>query len=193
MQDKIRLLAQYLGGERVRMRVDLGEVFSARLEQEADGFYIATSVKELVNVIRACQDLKLDYIVLGLGTRVRLSQKYFPGLVIKNRSDNIRVFGIRGKVSSLGIGVEEAMIESDSGVSLSKLSEFLKQQNLMGFDGIADQGTLGGMLADRPGLAFPEKVKIIGSDGQVQTKELDQLKKGEIILSAIFKLKARQK
>jgi FAD/FMN-containing dehydrogenase len=97
-----------------------------------------------VEIIRIAQELKIPWQILGAGTKINLEQ---TGLIVKNRTSNIKVSGVKGKVGAHGIGVEEALVEADSGISLGRLNKFLEQQNLLPlyFNSPAE-ATLGGSL-----------------------------------------------
>src|SRR3990167_6899592 len=51
-----------------------------------------------------------------------------------NLCRNLKIFGIKGKVSKSGLGVEEALIEAGSGVSLKRLNDYVKSQGLGGLE-----------------------------------------------------------
>src|SRR6266542_3434036 len=119
MDDKIKLLTFALGQERVKLNEKLSYHTFSKLGGPAKAFYIATSQKELILALDTSLELKIPYLILGSGTKILPSKNGFEGLVIKNRTSSIKIGGVKGKVSAKGIGVEEALVEVDSGVSLS--------------------------------------------------------------------------
>ena len=188
----MKLLSQTLGEDRIKRNVDISEHLYTRLGGVAQAFYIATTGRELVVVLEICQELKLPYLVLGSGSKVALSNLGMKGVIIKNRSDNLRVFGIKGKVSRDGIGIEEAFLEAESGVSLVKLADFARKQGLGGLEVVNNlPGTVGGsffiniVLRDK---AYQTKVLTLG--GELKDKLPSQVINSDIILSVIFKLKS---
>jgi UDP-N-acetylenolpyruvoylglucosamine reductase len=156
----------------------------------ADCFYIATSIKELTDSLDLAKELKIPFFIFGAGTKVLISEK-LEGLTIKNRTSGLRVSGVKGKVSVKGIGVAEAMVEIESGVSLQKTNEFLKDQKLKQFNfPFIPTATIGGSLYVTPPLQdLTQKVKI-WSDGEVSETEVYDLKRSDIVLSIIIKVKA---
>lgn len=192
MEDRLRLLVRSLGEDRVKLNIDVTDYLHTQLGGEARAFYLATTTKELVKAIELCQELKIHYMVVGSGTKVALSGEGLSGLVIKNRSDQAKIFGIKGKISRNGLGIEEALIEADSGMSLSKLSEYSKLQKLGGFENLSNiPGTIGGSFLITPVLKEnAQQVKIIDKSGEIKVKVVDQVLKDDVILSVVFKLKA---
>ncbi len=190
--DKLRLVSTTLGEERVKLGEKLSYYTANKTEGLAEALYIATTVRELIQVLDLCIQLKVPYFVLGGGTKVMISDEGFLGLVIKNRTSAIKVNGIKGKVNQKGIGIEEALIEVDSGVSIGKFNEFLKEQNLRGFFGNSSlHSTIGGSLLLDPALLFlVQKIKV-WENGEVFDVESGELKRRMVVLSVIFKIKAR--
>lgn len=193
MDDKIRLIVSTLGPFRVKVNIDVSEYLATGLGSKAAGFYIATTTRELVNAIKVCRELKVPYLIIGTGSKVALSKDGFLGLLIKNRSDNLKVAGVRGKVSRGGIGIEEALIEADSGVSLKRMAEFGESQKLTGFEGLrASLGTIGGsLLVNDLLISRCHQVEVLDGGGEVKKKNIGELKREEVILTVIFKLKSK--
>lgn len=193
MDSKLKLLISQLGENRVKIDSDISEHLHTGLGAVAEAFYIATTVKELIKVVDLCRELKLNFMIVGAGSKVALSEKGFTGLVIKNRSDALKIFGIKGKVSRAGIGIEEAFIEADSGTSLSRISDFAHVQMLGGFETLKmGIGTIGGSLMVNPVLREKtSQIKVLTKTGSQKAKQLKDITREDIILSIIFKLKAR--
>lgn len=194
MESRLQLLISQLGENRVKTDVDLSEHLYTKLGGIAKAFYIATTSRELIKVIELCQELKLNFLIIGMGSKMAISENGFDGLAIKNRSDSLKIFGIKGKVSKDGLGIEEALIEADSGTSLNKLSEFASIQKLGGFEVLKSTlGTVGGsFLTNAVLLDKAQQVKIITEDGDLVEKLPKAVNKEDIIISVIFKLKAQK-
>lgn len=194
MDEHIKLLIRSLGEDRIKLDIDLSDQMQTRLAGPAQAFYIATTKRELTKAIELCRELKVNFLVFGSGSKMALSEKGIKGLVIKNRCDNLNIFGIKGKVSRTGIGIEEAFLEAESGVSLTKLADFAKSQGLGGMEGLENSlGTLGGSLrvlhAARENI---HQVKVLSKAGSEKTKVISEIGRDDIILSVVFKLKAKK-
>ncbi len=200
MEDKLKLVERELGTVRVKYDESLKYHLASGFDVSAQCLYIATTIKELTHVLDLTRELKIPFFLFGAGTKVlpshsdgkvSLISKKIEGLTIKNRTGGIRVSGVKGKVSVKGIGVDEAMVEIESGVSLSKTNEFLKDQKLRQFNfPYIPNSTIGGALYVTPPLQdLTQKVKI-WSDGEISDIEVYDLKRTDIVLSIIIKVKA---
>ncbi len=189
-KESYKLVAQELGDVRVKFDEELKYQLNSGSVANAQCFYIATTVKELIAALNLAKELNIPFFVFGSGTKVLISED-LEGLTIKNRTSGIKVSGVKGKVSANGIGVAEAMVEIESGVSLQKVNEFLKDQGLKQFTfPFIPNATVGGSLFVTPDLQdLAQKVKV-WSDGEVSDIEVYELKRNDIILSIIIKVKA---
>lgn len=190
MKDKYNLVIKELGEVRVKLGESLKYHLASGFDVKAECFYIATSIKELTEALDLAKELKIPFFLFGAGTKILISEKQV-GLTIKNRTSGIRVSGVKGKVSVKGIGVDEAMVEIESGVSLQKINDFLKDQKLRQFNfPYIPNATIGGSLYVTPPLQdLTQKVKVY-DDGQVSEIEVFDLKRTDIVLSIIIKVKA---
>jgi UDP-N-acetylmuramate dehydrogenase len=186
------LLTKSIGDERFKFGEKLKNYTFTKSEGEAECFYIATSRNELVKVLDLCLELRIPYFVIGSGTKVLISSR-LKGLVIKNRSTDLKIAGMKGKFSEGGLGIEEAYIEADSGVSLNKLNEFVKKQNLVEVDGYSSlQSTVGGAIFLDPLLRSATQSIRVWDEGEVVEIKLDKLKRSTVVISVIFKFKAKE-
>lgn len=194
MDEKIKLLVNTLGPERVKLNEKLSHYTFSKLGGPAQAFYIATSQIELINILNLADSLALPMFVFGSGTKLVISDKGMGGLVIKNRSGSLKIGGIKGKVKRGGLGIEEALIEVDSGVTLSKLNEFLGEQHLKHFQGISSQhATIGGAIFIDSTLREMVKEVKVWEKGMVFGIEVASLARGRhVVVSCIIKAKAKE-
>lgn len=193
MNDRLRLIAKSLGEDRVRFNEDLSQHTYFKSAVVADCFYIVTSTQEFLMILDLAYELKIPYTILGAGTKFNFKSKQIQGLVIKNRTSNIKIAGIKGKVDKRGIGIQEALVTVDSGVSVSKLNVYLSAQGLKDITGYSSiYSTIGGaMFIDAGFQELAEKVTIWsqGIISEISIKELSI--KSDVVISAIFKMKAK--
>lgn len=193
MQEKFKLLVQALGKERIKFDEPLRYHLVSPTDAKASCFYIATTVRELEQVLNLADELKIPFSVFGAGTKILLTGDNLEGLVIKNRTSGVKISGVKGKVSNKGIGVEEAMVESESGVSMQKLNDFLKVQGLAIFEGgIIPEATIGGSLFTDSRLQDVSQKTKVWSDGEISDIEIYDLKRTDIVLSIIIKVRAAE-
>lgn len=192
MEDKYKLLIAALGRERLKMDEPLSYHVFSKIGGPAKYFYSAASLKDLTLALDTANLLKIPFFIIGNGTKILISMKGLSGLVIKNRSFGIKISGIKGKMASGGLGVEEALVEVDSGVSISKLNEFLEKQNLkpVVYAGSLN-ATLGGAMLLDPNFAELVRQIKVWDDGEVEDVLFKKLSKNHIILSAVLRIKSK--
>ena len=192
MDNSLDLLRAALGEVRVKEGEQIKYHTYSKLGGPAEWFYIATSQKELLQVLNTCYELKIAYFLIGSGTKVLISDKGLKGLVIKNRSTAIKLGAIKGKVGRDGLGIEEAQIEADSGVLLGRLNEYLRNQKLKEIEGISSvHSTIGGALFLDPVLLELTEIIKVWQDGDVfEIKPFELQRNKHIIISAIIRVKA---
>jgi len=130
MDSNYKLIIDSFGKDRFKFNEPLERYTASGVGGPAQVFFIAFTAQELLNIVTMCEELKLPYFLFGLGTKIMISDAGVKGLVIKNRTKNIQKIAVKGKVTKFGIGVEEAVIEVESGVSMSKWIEYLTSQGL---------------------------------------------------------------
>lgn len=191
MKEKIKILANVLGEGRIK----LDEPLKYHLENAPPGkarvFYVATNLKELEQALNLSYELEIPFSLVGSGKKITISKQGLEGFVIKNRTSGIKISGVKGKVSPKGIGVDEAMVEVESGVSMQKLDEFLANQGLKQLEfTFSGNSTIGGSFPVTSQLqAMTQKVKVF-SDGEVSDIDMLDFKRGDYILSIILKVKS---
>lgn len=193
MDNRLKLIIDYFGSDRFKFNEPIKDYTALGSGGRAKIFFIAFTTHELVKIINMSRDLKAPYFLFGTGSKIMISDKGFDGLVIKNRTKNIQTISVKGKVSRLGIGVKEALIEVDSGVSMTKLAEELEIQNLSseGFKNLP--GSIGGNLLISYFLqTLVKSIKVLNENLKIEDIEPESLSlKKHIILSAVFKIKAK--
>lgn len=193
MDSKFKLIIDSFGKDRFKFNEPLKDYTALKVGGPAKLFFISFTTQELVKIIKISRELKLSYFVFGTGSKMMISDTGFDGLVIKNRTKEIRTKSVKGKVTKYGIGVEEALIEVDSGVSLAKFCEYLDSQNLS-TEGLKDMtGSVGGNLILSRFLQTRSKsIKVLDLQSEIDEISIDNLKIGkDVILSAHFKIKAK--
>jgi UDP-N-acetylenolpyruvoylglucosamine reductase len=193
MESRINILISQLGELRIKKNIDIAEYTESKTSAIAKLFFLAVSNRELVRAMELCIELKIPYLVFGAGSKIRADEiEKCEGLVIKNRADQIKIAGVKGKMTSQGLGVEQAVVEAESGASLKKLSEFAQFQKLIGLEKIGElPGTIGGNLKiNFPLQVLTSQVVVYDEDGDQHTKKVDELHHADVIVSAHFKLAA---
>ena len=193
MDPKFKLITKTFGEEKFKFNESLKYHTVLKTGGPAKLFFVAFTQQEIVKLVSLCQELDVAYFVVGTGSKVMISDVGFDGLVIKNRTRNIQTISVKGKVSRGGIGVDEAVIEADSGISIAKFVEYLEANNLASSEFINLPGSIGGNLFISKILQNRAKsIKVLDSNLEVEEIQPSELSlRKHIILSAIFKIKSK--
>lgn len=193
MEGKFKLIVDSFGKEKFKFNEPLENYTALQAGGPAKLFFIAFTQKELIKIIKLCRQLKVLFLVFGTGTKIMISDYGFDGVVIKNRTQILQTISVKGKVTKFGIGIEEALIEADSGVSINKFCEYLDSQNLDSEKFKDIPGSIGGNLFLNRFLQLHCKsIKVLDQSSEVDEISAEELKiNKDIILSAVFKIKAK--
>lgn len=193
MDSKLKLIVDSFGKDRFKFNEPLKEYTASGFGGPAKVFFIAFTDRELVKIIEMCRDLKVAYFLFGTGSKIMISDAGFNGLVIKNRTKNIQTVSVKGKVTKFGIGVEEALIEVESGVSIKRFVEYLDSQGLQSVEFGDLPGSIGGNLFLSRFLQNRTKsITVLDSKTRILQINVNTLSpKEHIIISATFRIKAK--
>ncbi|TSC87734.1 MAG: UDP-N-acetylmuramate dehydrogenase [Microgenomates group bacterium Gr01-1014_7] len=193
MDSKYKLIIDSFGKDRFKFNEPLRDYTALNAGGPVSLFFIAFTVPELIKIIEMCRQLKLLFFIFGTGSKILISDHGFAGLVIKNRTKNIKTVSVKGKVSKFGIGVEEALIEVDSGVSINKFCEYLDSQGLAATEFKGMPGSIGGNLfLSRFLQSRVKSIKVLDLVSEIEEVSSEALSpKKHIILSAVFRIKAK--
>jgi hypothetical protein len=126
------LLITELGEARVKRDESLHYHTGSLLDIQVEAFYIATTQMELQKALDSALELGISVKVLGYDTiDVPKRAKKIDGLVIKNRTHQIKISAIKGKFVIGSMGIDQVSLEIDSGVSLKELREYFEKSKLV--------------------------------------------------------------
>jgi UDP-N-acetylmuramate dehydrogenase len=178
----------------LRSSVFLRDHSNFRIGGEADYFFEATSIKELVSSIHVAREHSFPYYIIGGGNNILFDDNGFRGLIIKNGAKGIKQ------------GRKETEIEVLSGTPLKDLLQFLVEKELSNLEFLAGiPGTIGGAVFGNAG-AFEQSIGdfllgavLLSEKGKQVKVQRDYFefsyrqsvlrKKQEILLKAVFELK----
>lgn len=193
MDNRYKLIVDSFGKDRFKFNEPIKDYAALNVGGPAKFFFIAFTDRELIKIIEMCRQLKVAYFLFGSGSKIMMSDNGFNGLVIKNRTKNIQTVSVKGKVTKFGIGVEEVLIEVESGVSINRFVEYLDSQGLESLEFVNIPGTIGGNLFISRFLQNRIKsIKVLDSKSKISQINVETLRpKEHIIISAVFKIKAK--
>lgn len=193
MDTKYKLIVDSFGKERFKFNEPIKDYTELKLGGPARLLFVAFTARELIKIMAMCRQLNLPYFLFGTGSKIAISDTGFDGLMVKNRTKNITKVAVKGKVTKFGIGIAEALVEAESGVSINRFVEYLNAQGLETADFDNLPGSIGGNLFFSKSLQNRAKsIKVLDSASEIETIDASALRlKEHIILSAVFKIKAK--
>jgi UDP-N-acetylmuramate dehydrogenase len=128
-------------GDKVKENVSLAPYTSARIGGPADVLIIAESADELARTIKLLWKLDLEFIMLGGGSNVLVSDKGVRGVVVLNRAKGVRFHN-----------GDEPTVTAESGVVFSNLANRCASKGFSGLEWAATvPGTIGGAVYGNAG------------------------------------------
>lgn len=200
---------QFLGPLRVLENEPLSKHTYFKIGGPARLFFEAKGIDDFKLALSCAFENKIPFVVLGGGANILVSDKGFDGLVIKNRSDGVKLVGIKGTIGKNGQTVKNALIWTGSGTPMNQLARFTIDQGLEGLEFLLSvPGTVGGGLKINAhfeveqnqfignrlawaALFNPKNGQIYNVDQEYFEFGYDQSKvqaTGEIVLEATFRL-----
>ena len=110
-------------GDKVKENVSLAPYTSARIGGPADVLIAAESADELARIIKLLWKLDLDFIMLGGGSNVLVSDKGVRGVVVLNRAKSVRFHN-----------GDQPTVTAESGVVFSNLANRCASKGLSGLE-----------------------------------------------------------
>src|ERR1043165_4077467 len=128
-------------GDKVKENVSLAPHTSARIGGPADLLVTAESAEELARIIKLLQKQEMDYLILGGGSNVLVSDKGVRGVVVLNRAKAVRFHN-----------GDEPSVTVESGVIFSNLANRCAAKGFAGLEWAATvPGTIGGAVYGNAG------------------------------------------
>ena len=133
------LLAEF--GDKVKVNVPLAPYTSARIGGPADVLLTADSADELCRIMQSIWERRLQYLILGGGSNVLVSDKGVRGVTVLNRAKAV-IFEES----------EPPRVRAESGVVFSNLANRCAAKGLGGLEWAATvPGTIGGAVYGNAG------------------------------------------
>src|SRR5512145_1678075 len=128
-------------GDKVKENVSLAPYTFARIGGPADVLIAAESADELARIIKLLQKLEMDYLLLGGGSNVLISDRGVRGVVVLNRAKGIRFHS-----------GDQPSVTAESGVVFSNLANRCAAKGFGGLEWAATvPGTIGGAVYGNAG------------------------------------------
>lgn len=145
--DKKKTVISALGPLRVKKNEPMSLHTGNKVGGTAELYYEALTTTELSNVCLLGAHFSLPVTVLGGGTNVLVSDRGILGIVVKNRSNEIKMIGYKGKIEHGKKAVRDVLIAVDSGVQMGHLVRYTIGEALGGLESFLGlPGTIGGAI-----------------------------------------------
>lgn len=146
--DKIyQKLTQTLGEERVKKDISLADFSTLKVGGHTRYFYEALKTEDIINAVKTARQLSLPVFLLGGGTNLLISDREFKGLVIRNRTDKIKLIGFKGTRNKSASTVTDVYLEVDTGIYINRLVRYCLDEGLEGLENFLGQpGSIGGAI-----------------------------------------------
>ncbi len=187
-------LIRKLGFNRVKLNEPMGSHTWIKVGGPADYYYEAEAESELVEAVQTAIELQIPFHTIGLGANVLFSDKGFRGLIIVNKTSQIKF-------------LPHDFVEVDSGVNIVNLTREAANRGLGGLERLTKvPATVGGAIFMNAGDTgkgeffgdLVVSIKIINKEGEIKklfsedanfTYRTSRFQEsGETILSAKLKL-----
>jgi len=185
--------------ERVLVNEPMSLHTSFRIGGPADLYAVATSTRELVELVSLARRHDVPYLIIGQGTNILVADKGIRGLVIENRAQGICF-------------EDDAVLYAESGALLRELALESAQRGLGGLEwAVGIPGSVGGAIVGNAGAYggyisdVAREVTVLSADGTVRQLTAEEVGFGyrtskfkgqgtrdkgqEVILSAEFVLR----
>ena len=128
-------------GDRVKENVPLAPYTSARIGGPADILITAESADDLARIVKLLDKQEMDFIILGGGSNVLVSDRGVRGVVVLNRAKAVRFHN-----------GDQPSVTVESGVIFSNLANRCASKGLSGLEWAATvPGTIGGAVYGNAG------------------------------------------
>src|SRR5512145_1367563 len=128
-------------GDKIKENVSLAPYTSARIGGPADILITAESADELARTIKLLRKQEIDYLLLGGGSNVLVSDRGVRGVVVLNRAKAVRFHT-----------GDQPSVTAESGVIFSNLANRCAVKGLAGLEWAATvPGTIGGAVYGNAG------------------------------------------
>ena len=193
MEDRIKLIANSFGLDKVKFDERVSSHTALKIGGLAKLFAVAVTDRELIKLVDDCRSLKVPFLIIGTGSKMAVSDNGYDGVVIKNRTQNIKITSIKGKVSKVGLGVDSVLLEVEGGVVISKFVEFLRKQGLAYEEFSQLSGSIGGNIFINRSLQEKcESVRVLNLGGEVEIIPIVKLHlRNHVVISATLRIKSR--
>lgn len=166
--DNEETIREIIPTDRILIDEPMAKHTSFKIGGKADAFIVVNTVDELSNLLKVLIEKNAEYLLVGNGSDLLVSDSGYPGIVIK----------LAGQFETISFedakdGKEFSRVKAGAAISLARLNNYLMERGLSGFEFASGiPGTLGGAVYMNAGAYGGEmqdvvrKVSLISPDGK---------------------------
>src|SRR3990172_7179903 len=141
--------------DKLQQNVPLKQLTTLQIGGPAQALVITKTQDQLIKTVQLAKQENINFLVIGGGSNLLVSDEGFPGLIIKNEVTGIE---FTHPISHLGGVTKDTTISVKSGTILQDLVDFTVQKGLAGIQKLTGiPGTLGGAVYGNAG-AFGQTI-----------------------------------
>lgn len=153
-------------GEKLKEHITLREFTTMKVGGVADYFFEAKNIEDIISAVMAARADKVPFHIIGWASNIIVSDFGYPGLIIRNKSNNISYLP------------DKSQVIADSGVDLSRLILYAINQNLGGMEKLYGiPGSIGGAIYGNAGAYrqeisdFIKSVTLLSPNNKIVSKD----------------------
>ena len=166
--DNEETIREIIPTDRILIDEPMAKHTSFKIGGKVDAFIVVNTVDELSNLLKVLTEKNAEYLLVGNGSDLLVSDSGYPGIVIK----------LAGNFENIVFDDEKdekefSRITAGAAISLARLSNYLMERGLTGFEFASGiPGTLGGAIYMNAGAYGGEmkdvvrKVSLLSPDGE---------------------------
>lgn len=129
-------------GERLQQNVQMTNYTTTRVGGPVTGMISINSAREMEFALTNIWELNVPYHILGSGSNLLISDSGYDGIVLHNRSHNVKV----------NTKVDPPLVTAESGASLGQVAQLASRRGVSGFEWANSiPGTVGGAVYGNAG------------------------------------------
>ena len=129
-------------GERLQENVKLNNYTTTHVGGAVGGMMSINSASEMEFALQNLWELDVPYHILGSGSNLLVSDSGFPGIILHNRSHNVKI----------NTKVDPPLITAESGATLGQVAQMASRRGVSGFEWANSiPGTVGGAVYGNAG------------------------------------------
>ncbi|MDO5291502.1 MAG: UDP-N-acetylmuramate dehydrogenase [bacterium] len=174
-------LLQIVGAANLSLNEPMSKHTTFRIGGPADYFVMPTTMEQVVELVKACKEEKLDFYIIGNGSNLLVGDLGYRGVIIQIGS-NMASYEMQEVKGEEGFKYQ---VTVGAGLMLSKLSNLVANEGMKDFEFASGiPGTIGGAVTMNAG-AYGGQIEdvlieatVVDENGEIKTLSNEELELG---------------